>query len=225
VLSEERSDEFHVFPETRRRAETIQSRYTATEGKSPEISSPGSKTHMNLPDTNTFIRNQRGGFTLIELMVVVGIIALLAGFAIPNLLTARTKARVSRALADMRTIATGLESYNADKQTYPPSTDENGIDTTDLIPTYITSIPLDPFTGSHFRYYTTGEIKITAYLLVSDGPDGTPDVTSYQAIGGPAGGPQGPWPVVIPGGDGVGEGEWYKPTVDDDKGDLGRGGP
>ncbi|MFQ5835351.1 MAG: hypothetical protein ACE5HR_05455, partial [bacterium] len=27
----------HVFPETRRRVETIQSRYTATEGKSPEI--------------------------------------------------------------------------------------------------------------------------------------------------------------------------------------------
>ncbi len=42
-MSEERpqgaagSDEFHVFPETRRRVETIQSRYTATEGKSPEI--------------------------------------------------------------------------------------------------------------------------------------------------------------------------------------------
>jgi hypothetical protein len=37
VLSEERSEEFHVFPETRRRAETIESRYTATKGKSPEI--------------------------------------------------------------------------------------------------------------------------------------------------------------------------------------------
>jgi len=37
VLSEERSDEFHVFPETRRRAEAIQSRYTATKGKSPEV--------------------------------------------------------------------------------------------------------------------------------------------------------------------------------------------
>jgi hypothetical protein len=36
VMSEEQSDEFHVFPETRRRAETIRSRYTATKGKSPE---------------------------------------------------------------------------------------------------------------------------------------------------------------------------------------------
>ena len=179
-------------------------------------------------DTEKMIKEltrQNEGVTLIELLVVVGIIAILAGFAIPNLLTARTKARVSRVLADMQTIATGLESYSADKQTYPPSTAENSIDTTDLIPTYITSIPDDPFTGSHFRYYTAGETKITAYLLVSDGPDRTPDVTSYHAIGGPAGGPEGPWPVVIEGGDGVGEGEWYKPTVDDDKGDLGRGGP
>ncbi|GAH81739.1 unnamed protein product, partial [marine sediment metagenome] len=43
----------------------------------------------------------------------------------------------------MQTIATGLESYSVDKQTYPPSTAENSIDTTDLIPTYITSVPDD----------------------------------------------------------------------------------
>jgi len=183
------------------------------------------KTHPGTEKMIKEVSSQEEGFTLIELLVVVGIIAILAGFAIPNLLTARTKARVSRVLADMQTIATGLESYSADKQTYPPSTAENSIDTTDLIPTYITSIPDDPFTGSHFRYYTAGETKITAYLLVSDGPDRTPDVTSYHAIGGPAGGPEGPWPVVIEGGDGAGEDEWYKPTVDDDKGDLGRGGP
>ena len=168
---------------------------------------------------------QEEGLTLIELLVVVAIITILAAVAIPNLLTARTKARVSRALADMQTIATGLESYSAEKHTYPPSTKDYSIDTTDLIPTYITSVPDDPFTGRHFRYYTTGDTKKTAWLLVSDGPDGTPDVTSYHAISGQAGGPEGPWPVVMEGGDGIGEGEWYKPGVDGNKGDLGRGSP
>jgi len=38
LVSEEQSDEFQVFPETRRRAETMQSCYVATEGNSPEIS-------------------------------------------------------------------------------------------------------------------------------------------------------------------------------------------
>ncbi|MFQ6067531.1 MAG: type II secretion system protein [bacterium] len=168
---------------------------------------------------------QEQGFTFIELLVVVGIITILIGLFTSNLLTARTKAKVSRAIADMRSIATVLEIYVSDKQTYPPNSAENKIDTTDLVPTYITSVPLDPFTRDHFRYYTAGESKKTAYLLVSDGPDGTPDITSYHAISGPAGGPEGPWPVVIGGGDGVGEGEWYKPTVDSNKGDIGRGGP
>ena len=37
LVSEERSDEFQVFPETRRRAEKMRSGYVATKGKSPEI--------------------------------------------------------------------------------------------------------------------------------------------------------------------------------------------
>jgi prepilin-type N-terminal cleavage/methylation domain-containing protein len=59
------------------------------------------------------------GFTLIELLIVVGIIALLAGIAVPNFLEAQTRAKVSRAMADQRTIATALESYRVDQPDYP----------------------------------------------------------------------------------------------------------
>ena len=58
-------------------------------------------------------------FTLIELLIVVAIIAILAAIAVPNFLEAQTRAKVSRAKADMRTMATGLESYYVDNNRYP----------------------------------------------------------------------------------------------------------
>ena len=63
---------------------------------------------------------QRKAFTLIELLIVVAIIAILAAIAVPNFLEAQTRAKVSRGLADMRSIATALESYKVDTNRYPP---------------------------------------------------------------------------------------------------------
>jgi prepilin-type N-terminal cleavage/methylation domain-containing protein len=62
----------------------------------------------------------RRAFTLIELLIVVAIIAILAAIAIPNLLAAQTRAKVSRVLADHTTIATALESYMVDFGRLPP---------------------------------------------------------------------------------------------------------
>ena len=67
------------------------------------------------------------GFTLIELLIVVAIIAILAAIAVPNFLEAQTRAKVSRAKADIRTLATALESYMVDTNKYPPDiTTEDG---------------------------------------------------------------------------------------------------
>lgn len=63
------------------------------------------------------------GFTLIELLIVVAIIAILAAIAVPNFLEAQTRAKVSRVRADMRSLATGLESYRVDNNRYPPMSD------------------------------------------------------------------------------------------------------
>ena len=62
----------------------------------------------------------RKGFTLIELLIVVAIIAILAAIAVPNFLEAQTRAKVSRGLADMRSVATAIESYKVDSNKYPP---------------------------------------------------------------------------------------------------------
>lgn len=60
------------------------------------------------------------GFTLIELLIVVAIIAILAAIAVPNFLEAQVRSKVSRAKADMRSVATALESYYVDNNAYPP---------------------------------------------------------------------------------------------------------
>ncbi|MEN6627312.1 MAG: prepilin-type N-terminal cleavage/methylation domain-containing protein [Candidatus Sumerlaeia bacterium] len=61
----------------------------------------------------------RKGFTLIELLIVVAIIAILAAIAVPNFLEAQTRARVSRAQNDLRSMSLAMETYRLDNGSYP----------------------------------------------------------------------------------------------------------
>lgn len=64
-------------------------------------------------------------FTLIELLIVVAIIAILAAIAVPNFLEAQTRSKVSRSRADIRTLATAIESYIVDHNGGPSDRGNN----------------------------------------------------------------------------------------------------
>ena len=59
----------------------------------------------------TKINKRRGGFTLVEIMIVVAIIALLAAIAVPGFLRARKRAQASRILNDLRLIDSAVDQY------------------------------------------------------------------------------------------------------------------
>ena len=59
----------------------------------------------------TKFRNKHGGFTLVEIMIVVAIIALLAAIAVPGFLRARKRSQASKILNDLRMINGAVDQY------------------------------------------------------------------------------------------------------------------
>lgn len=57
------------------------------------------------------LQSRRGGFTLVEIMIVVAIIALLAAIAVPNFLRARKRSQATRVLEDLRILDSALDQY------------------------------------------------------------------------------------------------------------------
>ena len=64
-------------------------------------------------------RSTERGFTLVEIMIVVTIVALLAAIAIPNVLRGRTTANESAAVGNMRALISSLEMYRSVNNAYP----------------------------------------------------------------------------------------------------------
>lgn len=112
--------------------------------------------------------SSNGGFTLIEIMIVVSIIALLTGLVIaPNLMRSWNKSRVEAAKVGIKSFEVPLMEYNSDKGTYP-STDE-GLNAL-VTEGYLKKLPVDPW-GTPFQYRFPGESDPDSYEIWSLGAD------------------------------------------------------
>ena len=120
-----------------------------------------------------------GGFSLLELMVVVVIMSILALVIVPRVIDRPDQARVARVQSDLATLQNALELYKLDNFRYP--TTEQGLaaltdrPTRDPVPAnwsdsgYIDRLPSDPWGGE--------------YQYLAPGVHGDVDVFTYGADG------------------------------------------
>jgi general secretion pathway protein G len=138
----------------------------------------------------------RGGFTLIEILVVIAVIAMLAALVAPNVFQHVGTAKDATARSQIELLGAALDAYRLDNGRYP-STDQ-GLQALAEQPTiqplpsnwrgpYLRkAVPLDPW-GFPYIYLCPGEANPRGYDLISLGADGEPggveedaDIVSWE---------------------------------------------
>jgi general secretion pathway protein G len=134
------------------------------------------------------MRIRSRGFTLIEIMVVVVILAVLGALVVPKIIDKVDQARVSRVASDIRSIETALDLYRLDNFRYP--TTEQGLIALVKQPNdptltnyrsggYLPSLPKDPW-GNVYIYASPGADG-RDYDIISYGRDGKVGGDGYDA--------------------------------------------
>jgi len=124
----------------------------------------------------------QGGFSLVEILVVLVIMGLLISVVAPTVLNQADDARVQKVQADFKAIGTALKLYRLDNYVYPSS--EQGLEalveasTLDPEPRnfkqggYLPEVPIDPW-GRPYLYLSPGENgEFDLYSLGADGLSG-----------------------------------------------------
>ncbi|AWM59698.1 type II secretion system major pseudopilin GspG [Pseudomonas songnenensis] len=133
-------------------------------------------------------RRTQGGFTLIEIMVVVVILGILAALVVPQVMSRPDQAKVTVAKGDIKAIAAALDMYKLDNFTYPST--QQGLDALVKKPSgtpqpknwnrdgYLKRLPKDPW-GNDYQYLSPGTQG--QFDLYSFGADGKPGGSELNA--------------------------------------------
>jgi prepilin-type N-terminal cleavage/methylation domain-containing protein len=108
------------------------------------------------------------GFTLVELLVVIGIVGVLMAISLFGLQGARESSRDARRKSDLELIRSGLEIYRSDCNIYPPSLGSSLVGTGSPVScaaanTYISAVPSDPLSPN--RSYLYSRLSSTTYEI------------------------------------------------------------
>lgn len=133
------------------------------------------------------LKNKNKGFTLLEVMVVVVIIAIMAAAIGPSLLGNIEKASISRAGTDIKSIGQMLELYKAENYAFP--TTDQGLEALVSKPSgdptpknwrqYMKKTPIDPWENP-YKYLSPGSHgDIDIYSFGPDGIQSEDDIGSW----------------------------------------------
>lgn len=121
--------------------------------------------------------------TLVAVFMIIPVTGILAAIAIPNLLTAMQRSKQKRTMADMRSLATAIEAYATDHNTFPASV--TGVDGLQpmLVPTYMRTVPALDAWARPLRYECLKPQGDTCleYAIQSSAKDGVFDELPAQS--------------------------------------------
>ena len=116
----------------------------------------------------------RKSFSLIELLIVIAVIAILIGIALPRFKGMRDEGNIAKAKGELRTLQTAIESYYIHNDNAYPATGAAALQTAlaSATPNIIDYVPTDPFASDDADYvYVMGGTNSKYYIVYSVGPD------------------------------------------------------
>ncbi len=129
----------------------------------------------------TAIRRRRSGFTLLEMVIVLGIIAMIMGGAIFAMRGISSQAKPTQAKSDINAFLSALAFYKINKGHYPSS--QEGLKALVLVKA-MSKVNLDPW-GREYVYRFPGKINNSEPEIISlgdDGQEGTEDDINSQKL-------------------------------------------